>query len=171
MIRAATPDDAAALGDIGPRAYAAAYGGWWRDPAALAAHAESFGAAAFSALIDDPAVSVWLAEARPGSPVGFLTLHHHQPNPVDGRLRGAELRRLYLLPEATRQGTGRRLAEAAIASARTLGHDHLWLDVMAAAPWAVDAYRSWGFAEIGRINFHNALRGDWREMIVMMRAI
>ncbi|WP_294107896.1 hypothetical protein [Sphingomonas sp.] len=38
---------------------------------------------------------------------------------------------------------------------------------MAEALWAVNAYRAWGFAEIGRQQFDNAPRGDLREMIVM----
>ena len=169
-VRIATPEDAQRLGAIGPVAYAQAYGDWWRDPDALAAHARSFGAEAFAALLADPKVTIWVAE-QGSEPVGFLTMHRDSANPATSRANGAELRRIYLLRDASRGGIGRRLADAAIARARRDGHDHVWLDVMAQADWAVAAYRRWGFAEIGRRMFENVLRGDLREMIVMAREI
>lgn len=169
-IRRATIADVPALGSVAPLAYQQAYGAWWTDPAALAKHAESFGAAAFVALLGDPAVSLWIAE-RDGAAVGFLAMHRDTTNPVTARVNGVELRRIYLLQDAMRTGLGRAMAEAAIDDARAEGYDHAWLDVMAQADWAVAAYRRWGFGDIGRIQFENALRGDRREMIVMLREI
>ncbi|MBA4046970.1 MAG: hypothetical protein C0476_00345 [Sphingomonas sp.] len=169
-VRIATAVDVDALGAIGPAAYAQAYGDWWADAAALAEHARSFEAPAFGSLLADPQVTVWVAE-RAGSPVGFLTMHRGERDPVTARANGVELRRIYLLQAATGSGLGRMLATAAIDLARSEGHDHAWLDVMAQAGWAVSAYRRWGFAEIGRKMFENKLRGDLREMIVMSRDI
>lgn len=167
-IRPATAADAAALGTIGPAAYAEAYGDWWTTAAGLARHLASFGADAFAALLADPGVRIWVAEEA-GAVIGFLTLHLHSPDPITGRPRGGECKRLYLLRAAMGRGLGRALCDTAAAAAAREGLDHLWLDVMAEAPWAVNAYRAWGFAEIGRKQFHNALRGDLREMIVMAR--
>ncbi len=169
-VRVATAADVDALGTIGPLAYAQAYGAWWVDKAALALHARSFDAAAFTILLADPRISVWIAE-RGDDPVGFLTMHRDSPDPVTARANGVELRRIYLLQDAMRGGLGRLLAEAAIDQARAEGYDHVWLDVMAQADWAVAAYRRWGFAEIGQKMFENTLRGDLRQMIVMARDI
>ncbi|MBX9816034.1 MAG: GNAT family N-acetyltransferase [Sphingomonas sp.] len=169
-VRPASAADVAALGIIGPAAYAEAYGGWWTSAAGLARHLESFGAAAFAALLADPGARVWVAEQQ-GAVVGFLTLHLDSPDPIRGRASGGECRRVYLLRAAMGQGLGRALCDAAVEAARAAGLDHLWLDVMAEAPWAVNAYRAWGFEEIGRKQFHNALRGDLREMIVMARGV
>lgn len=169
-VRIATAADTEALGAVGPVAYAQAYGDWWADAAALAEHARTFNASAFAELLADTGATVWIAE-RDDQPVGFLTMHRDQPNPATARANGVELRRIYLLQTATGTGLGRMLTEHAIALARTEGYDHVWLDVMAQADWAVSAYRRWGFAEIGRKMFANTLRGDLREMIVMARDI
>ena len=169
-VRRATITDVPSLGTIGPLAYTEAYGSWWTDADALAQHGQSFSAAAFVGLLVDPLVSVWIAELD-GAPVGFLTMHRDQPNPATARGNGVELRRIYLLKDAMGAGIGRLLAEAAIELACEEGYDHAWLDVMAEAQWAVRAYQRWGFAEIGRKQFENTLRGDLREMIVMLRDI
>jgi len=167
-VRPAALHDIAALGAIGPAAYAEAYGDWWVSAAGLARHLASFAAPAFAALLADPGVRLWVAEQE-NAVVGFLSLHLDSPDPIAGRAKGGECRRIYLLRAAMGQGLGRALCDAAAEEARQAGLDHLWLDVMAEAPWAVKAYSAWGFAEIGRKQFHNALRGDLREMIVMAR--
>ena len=170
IIRPAQAADADALGIIGPAAYAEAYGSWWTSAAGLARHLDSFGAPAFAALIADPGVRLWVAEEA-GAVLGFLSLHLNSADPVRGLPGGGECRRIYLLRAAMGQGLGRALCAAAAAAARAEGLTYLWLDVMAEAPWAVGAYRRWGFAEIGRKHFHNALRGDLREMIVMAQGL
>ena len=167
-VRPATAADLPALGTIGPAAYAEAYGGWWTTAAGLARHLESFAAPAFAALLADPGVRLWVAE-QDGAVVGFLSLHLNSPDPIGARAKGGECKRIYVLRAA--MGLGRALCATAADEARRAGLDHLWLDVMAEAPWAVNAYRAWGFAEIGRKQFHNALRGDLREMLVMARGL
>lgn len=169
-VRPATVADVPALADVGPTAYREAYGSWWTDADALARHVESSGSDAFFKLLEVPQVSIWIAE-RGSVALGFLTMHRGQANPATHRMKGVELRRIYLLQSAMGLGLGRAMTDAATNLARAEGHDHAWLDVMAEAEWAVRAYRRWGFTEIGRKQFHNALRGDLREMIVMMRSL
>lgn len=73
-IRRALVTDAKALGVVGPAAYAQAYEYLWGDPAALAAHLESFSVDAFAILFAQADIAVREAEQR-GKAVGYLTLH------------------------------------------------------------------------------------------------
>lgn len=60
-IRRAIVTDANALGVVGPAAYAQAYEYLWHDPAALAAHVESFSVEAF-AILPPKLILPWVVE-------------------------------------------------------------------------------------------------------------
>ena len=60
----------------------------------------------------------------------------------------AELKRMYLRPEARGSGQGRLLARHLIATARRLGYERIRLDTVDALAAAISLYRSLGFVEI-----------------------
>lgn len=60
----------------------------------------------------------------------------------------AELKRMYVAPEARGLGLGRALCEAAIAEARRLGHRRLLLDSRTSLVAACTLYRSLGFVDV-----------------------
>ena len=64
----------------------------------------------------------------------------------------AELKRLYVQPQARGQQAGRRLTEYVIGEARVQGYQSLRLDTLEAMTGAIALYRSLGFVEIG--NYH-----------------
>ena len=67
--------------------------------------------------------------------------------PVDATT--AEMKRLYVRPQARGSGLGRKLAEKAIAAAREKGYKRIVLDTMAGKmDRAIALYRSLGFREI-----------------------
>jgi GNAT superfamily N-acetyltransferase len=167
-IRQAGVSDARALGAIGPAIYAESYGHMWDDAAAYAAHLETFRAASVAAFMGRPGARIWLVE-RGGTPAGFLSLVMGSPDPIEGRMDGAEVPRLYLLGPARGLGIGARLLDAADEYAAAHGATHLWLDAMKAAPWAWQAYRKWGFAEIGETEFPGTMKPEFSAMVVMRR--
>jgi carbonic anhydrase len=98
-----------------------------------------------------------------GPPDGVLLLGRG----ADGRAVGvvgvkrfdehdAELKRMYLEPEARGTGLGRDLAVTAIDAARSLGYRRLLLDTVSRLTAAVSLYQSLGFVEIDAYR-HNPL--------------
>ena len=166
VVRPATLSDAAALGTIGPAAYAAAYAYLWDNAAAFAAQLETFGTTAFASALQRDDMHVWIVEID-DSPVGFMSLIMNSPNPITREFNGAEIPRAYLLPGAQRAGLGRMMLEAAVASARDAQRSHVWLDVMASASGAIETYRRWGFVELGRKRFDRPVKPELADMIVL----
>jgi GNAT superfamily N-acetyltransferase len=60
----------------------------------------------------------------------------------------AELKRMYLEPEARGAGLGGTLAEEAVAVARSLGYRRLLLDTVASLTAAIAVYEGLGFVDI-----------------------
>jgi len=169
-VRPARPEDCAALGVIAPAAYAASYAYLWDDAGAFVDQLRSFDAGVFAEQIDDPAIRIWLAETA-GAPVGFLLLKFGSDEPVGKRPGGAEIPRIYFLPQGTGCGLGKRLFDEAEKAARAQGARYLWLDAMASADHAQRAYEKWGFEKIGRDRFPKNVREGEEEMIVMIKPL
>lgn len=169
-ISRATEADAAEIGIIGPASYAAAYAADWDDPVAFMKQVSTFGAEAVKAFIARTDARVWIAR-QDGVAVGFLTMAAGSVEPIQKRPNGAEIPRIYLLPMARRGGIGRKLMDAAESQAKAEGFDHVWLDVMAHAPWARAAYERWGFVDIGGKSFVGGIKPGLNEMRVMVKAI
>lgn len=88
--------------------------------------------------------------------LGFCWLHARPVDTVPPCVpeRGAvNLARLYVEPDRQSQGIGAQLVEGAVAEARGLGGEMLWLQVWEKNPRAVAFYRRMGFTEIGRAGF------------------
>jgi len=84
-----------------------------------------------------------------GAPVGCAAIRMLEPGI-------AELKRMYVGPEARGHGAGRALAEAALAAARLLGYEIVRLDTTKEMVGAIRIYERLGFVPISAYR-HNPL--------------
>lgn len=77
-----------------------------------------------------------------GVPVGCVALRPLEPPLI------AELKRMYVKPEARHQGAGMALASAALDAATELGYERVRLDTVAEMVAAARVYEALGFFEI-----------------------
>ncbi|NBC31641.1 MAG: GNAT family N-acetyltransferase [Alphaproteobacteria bacterium] len=89
---------------------------------------------------DDPGTGTWLEEGAEGSVQGFFQLR------LDGTI--AEIRALFVEPDAKRSGIGRRLWAKLEAEAASLGATAIAAD---ADPVAVPFYLAMGMAVVGQV--------------------
>lgn len=129
------------------------------DPASLAAartlirahilaHSTAHDAASAEpivAALPAPYVALWVAwrvdDARGDEALGCVALHELAPDT-------AELKRMYVRPEARGRGVARRLTEHAIAAATARGYVRLRLGTLTTMHAAQRLYTSLGFARI-----------------------
>lgn len=165
LTRPATAEDFERLGIVAPAAYAAAYHHMWPKAADLARQLETFGERALREFAGRPDAHLWIAEAD-GVPVGFLTLLENSPDPVIGGAGGAEVPRIFLLPNVRGRGIGRTLFSHALEAARATGMRYIWLDAMDTADWSIGAYLKWGFRRVGTSVFPRAVASQLKGMVV-----
>lgn len=79
---------------------------------------------------------------------GFARINWRKPIPMTA-VTGAELQKIYYLPECTGLGLGRKLMNAVMAKAAERGESYLWLDVLDSNPRARAFYQELGFELLG----------------------
>ena len=77
----------------------------------------------------------------------------------------AEIKRMFVLPEARGRGLGRRLLDALEAAAADLGYARVRLDTAASMPVAREMYRRAGYREIEDYN-GNSYAAFWGEKVL-----
>lgn len=155
ILRAALPDDATALAQLGRSSFVAAFGHLY-DPADLAAFLEQvYSPEVVAEEIADPAILHQLAvDPQSGALTGFVKLK--QPSPYTAHSDAARplaLGQLYTDPARTGEGIGAALMDWAIAEARARGCDAIQLSVWSENTGAQRFYQRYGFAKIADIDF------------------
>jgi ribosomal protein S18 acetylase RimI-like enzyme len=123
-IRAARPDDAPRLKELGALGWETTYAGFVA-PANRARYlaGDFWSLEQLRAVIGDPACATFVAE-QAGAVIGFATFELHDAGRV-------ELTRFYVDPDARRGGAGRALFDAGLAWARATGARAMLVNVFA----------------------------------------
>lgn len=153
-VRLATPADAAALADLGRRAFVAKFGHLYR-PEDLAAFLDgSHTEQKLDAELTDPAMVTAVVEDGVGRLLAFCKLRLESSLPrVTDAAHPLELKQLYGDPHVLGQGLGARLMDWALGEARRRGADEVQLSVWSENPGAQRFYARYGFVKVGEVDF------------------
>jgi diamine N-acetyltransferase len=168
VTRAARPDDAALLSEIGATTFTETFEAA-NTPEDFAAYmAAAFGEDIQRSELESGDTTVFFAE-RAGDVVGYVMLRERMP-PASLALGDAlEIARLYARKRALGSGVGAALMQRAIAEAAGRGKDAVWLGVWDRNERAIRFYESWGFHRSGTQPF--LLGTDLQTDLVMVRRL
>ncbi|MFL5617937.1 MAG: GNAT family N-acetyltransferase [Gemmatimonadaceae bacterium] len=168
VTRAARPDDAALLMELGASTFAETFESA-NTPDDFAAYmAVAFGEDIQRAELEDPDTTVFFAE-READVVGYVMLRERKPPTSVGLDDALEIARFYARRRAIGSGVGATLMQRALAEAAGRGKDAVWLAVWERNDRAIRFYESWGFHQSGTQPF--LLGSDLQTDLVMVRRI
>ena len=153
ILRPATPDDVAALSQLGIDSFVAKFGHMYSQADLDFFLNETHSPGAVAAEIANPRRRYCLAD-QGGALLGYgkLGLDCGFPNHARGS-RVIELKQLYTTPNATGQGIGARLMDWALAEAALEGADEMQISVWSGNFGAQKFYARYGFAKVADITF------------------
>ncbi|HLL29531.1 MAG TPA: GNAT family N-acetyltransferase [Allosphingosinicella sp.] len=159
--RDVTADDAAALADLHRRTFIETFGHlYW--PEDLQAFLDQLSEEGFRRELLDGEHRVRFAEAD-GEPVAFVKLGP-LTLPVEPARPALEFRQLYVLGRWQGSGVAQALADWALAGARSLGAEELYLSVYAENGRAKAFYRRYGFTYFAPYKFMVGEQADEEEI-------
>jgi len=154
-IRKCTASDAQMVAALGARLFAESYGPTHPEPELSRYLARAFAVQDVRAALEDPDVTMLVAEEIDAKPIGyaFLRASHQPPAGVSGA-RVFEIVRFYVDGGYQGQGVGAALMNECFRDAGSRGADVVWLQVWKEAPWAIRFYSRFGFAVVGSAHFY-----------------
>jgi ribosomal protein S18 acetylase RimI-like enzyme len=168
VTRAAQPDDAALLSEIGATTFTETFEAA-NTPEDFAAYmAAAFGEDIQRSELESRDTTVFFAE-RAGDVVGYVMLRERTPPASLGLDDALEIARLYARKRELGSGVGAALMQRAIAEAAGRGKDAVWLGVWDRNERAIRFYESWGFHQLGTQPF--LLGTDLQTDLVMVRRL
>jgi diamine N-acetyltransferase len=164
--RSGTPADAEAVDRVFRISFCETFAHLYR-PEDLAAFLGQFTVDAWRAELDDPAYAFELAEAGDRL-VGYVKLGPLKL-PIEASGPAILLSQLYVAPDHVGAGVGGRLMDRALAEARRLGNDELYLTVFIDNDRARRFYERYGFEAVGRYCFMVGSQAD--EDVIMRKSL
>lgn len=153
-LRPATPADAAAIADLGRRAFIAKFGHLYSAANLARFLEETHSEGKVRQELADPGFRTAVVEEA-DTLISFckLALHSGLPAGHSDAARPLELKQLYTDPARIGGGAGRRLMDWALGQAVAAGADEIQLSVYSDNPDAQRFYRRHGFEKIADIEF------------------
>jgi diamine N-acetyltransferase len=168
VTRAARPDEAALLSEIGATTFTETFEAA-NTPEDFAAYmAAAFGEEIQRAELASHDTTVFFAE-RAGDVIGYVMLRERTPPRGVAPDDALEIARLYARKRALGSGVGAALMQRAIAEAAGRGKEAVWLCVWDRNERAIRFYESWGFHRSGTQPF--LLGTDLQTDLVMVRRL
>ena len=168
VTRAAQPDDAALLAELGATTFAETFESANTPDDFRAYMAAAFGEALQRAELEDPDTTVFFAE-RDGEAVGYVMLREGRAPSFVAADDALQIVRLYARQSVLGRGVGAALMQRTLAEAAGRGKDAVWLGVWDRNDRAIRFYESWGFHRSGSQPF--LLGFDLQTDLVMVRRI
>lgn len=169
-IRLATPDDAAALAELGARTFAHSFAHSCSAADLAAFLAATYTPAHQRAELADPAVRLFVAELPERAALaGFAMLREASAPPCIAGPRPIALARLYARNDLLGRGIGARLLEVCARDAHGRGFRTLWLGVWEHNHRARAFYVRHGFRDVGSHAFR--IGADAQTDRIMERAL
>jgi ribosomal protein S18 acetylase RimI-like enzyme len=154
ILRGAAPDDAAAIAELGARAFCAAFAHLYVPEDLAAFLAASHVPAKVLAELADPRMRTHLAFDGEGRLLGFCKLVLGCAWPEYARAPSViELKQLYTDPDVTGRGIGAALMDWALAQAASHGAGEVQLSVWSGNHGAQRFYSRYGFGKVADIHF------------------
>ncbi|HEJ7884838.1 TPA: GNAT family N-acetyltransferase [Serratia liquefaciens] len=154
-IRQALRHDLALVRDVGIRTYQAHFGGLWHHKAELDVFlAQDFAVEALEQTLQDPDVC-WLLGYEDERLVGYARLNFNSLL-APTQQTGAELQKIYFLPEYAGQGYGQRFFEQVQQRALERRQTTLWLEVLKRNTSAQRFYQRQGLSICGETCYTSA---------------
>jgi ribosomal protein S18 acetylase RimI-like enzyme len=152
-IRRALLSDAVAVAELARDTFVETFGHLYRPEDLAAFQEESQSVAAYSLLLADPGVALWVAEDTDNALVGFLTVGACKlPVPQREAMAG-EIRQLYLRAAVQRDGLGTRLLVKGLDWLAAQNYSPLYVGVWSGNLGAQRLYARYGFEKIGEYDF------------------
>jgi GNAT superfamily N-acetyltransferase len=148
IIRKAHIEDAALLAGLGQQAFISSFGE--QNSAENLANylSNAFSEAIQQREISTPGCTYFIAECD-GEPSGFARIQGGSTDYNVTADRPIELVRFYVMQPWIGKGLAAPLMQACLETARTGGHDVIWLGVWSENPRAIRFYQKWGFEKVG----------------------
>ena len=163
--RAAGPDDAARIGELGRRTFVETFGHLY-SAENLAAFLENHSEANWRGELEDPRFAVRLGEAG-GEAVAYAKLG---PPSLPFEVKGPtiELRQFYVLKPWQGAGTAGEMMAWVLDEARARGAEEIYLSVFVDNARARRFYERYGFEQVGRYAFMVGTHAD-DDLIMRLR--
>ncbi|MEG2941415.1 MAG: GNAT family N-acetyltransferase [Thermomonas sp.] len=166
-IRRATPEDAAALAELGAATFIESFGQLYVPEDLQAFLDESHSIAAYAKVLANPDYALWIAEKN-GCAIGYAQAGPCGLPHADAQAADGELKRLYLLKGEQNGGVGRALFDQALAWLEREGPRPLWISVWSENHGAQRFYGRYGFEFAGEYDF---IVGEQRDREFMFRRL